>query len=274
MDDLGFEITDAIEWFLPDMENPFVLVHVREEHTRTWMEVLFSPFRRCYITDEVLCDRTTQVAEECGQPAEKLRAQILESKLPDPGSTMAGDFGELLVYLYQAAKEHPRLAFGPKKWRLKQDRTKPAPRSDVIHFVLPSWPQPSEEDTILCAEVKTKATNGASHPISEAITDCAKDRVSRLAATLVWLRERALGESLGAVEIAHLNRFINATDYPPAIKRFRAVAVICSSLIDGELREAPTEKPQDYELVVISIPNLRELYMSIFEAVRKSADSL
>ena len=148
MDDLGFEITDAIEWFVPDMENPFVLVRVREEHARTWIEVLFSPFRRCYITDEVLCDRAAKVAEECGQPAEKLRAKVLQSKLPDPGSTMAGDFGELLVYLYQAAKEHPRLAFGPKKWRLKQDRTKPAPRSDVIHFVLPSWPQPSEGDKL------------------------------------------------------------------------------------------------------------------------------
>ena len=145
MDDLGFDIADALEWFVSEKETPFVLVRVREEHANVWVDVLFSPFRRCYITDQTLCARAREVAKECGEPTEKVLEQLLQSKLPDPGSTMAGDFGELLVYFYQAAKEHPRFAFGPKKWRLKQDRTKPAPRSDVIHFVLPSWPIPTKK---------------------------------------------------------------------------------------------------------------------------------
>jgi hypothetical protein len=271
MDDLEFEIADAIDWFVADQDTPFVLVRVHEKHARTWIDILISPFRRCYITDEMLCDRAAEVAEETGDSIDTVLGEVLQSKLPDPGAVMAGDFGELLVYVYQAAKEHPQMTFGPKKWRLKQDRTKPAPRSNVITFVLPSWPNATEEDTVVCAEVKTKATNGASHPIAEAIADCARDRVSRLAATLVWLRERALGESLGAVQIAHLNRFINATDYPSARKRFRAVAVICSSLVEDEIEDAPGEKPADYELVVISVPHLREVYMSVFEAIRKSA---
>jgi hypothetical protein len=98
---------------------------------------------------------------------------------------------------------------------------------------------------ILCAEVKTKSTNGASSPIEEAIVDCAKDRTSRLSKTLVWLRDRAMGKSLGDVQIAQLNRFINAIEYPAAIKRFRAVAVVCSSLIEGELDKAPVEPSAD-----------------------------
>lgn len=114
---------------------------------------------------------------------------------------MSGDFGEILVYLYQAAKEHPVEAIGPKKWRLKQDRTKPSPHSDVVHYVLPSWPTPSAQDVILCAEVKTKATAGKTAPIKEAIEGCENDRTGRLARTLVWLRERALTEDLGDIEL-------------------------------------------------------------------------
>lgn len=90
---------------------------------------------------------------------------------------------------------------GPKKWRLKQDRTKPAPYSDVVHFVMPSWPQSSEQDYVLCSEVKTKSTPGQSSPVAAAIADCEKDRTSRLAKTLVWLKERSLHEDLGTTSI-------------------------------------------------------------------------
>lgn len=181
---------------------------------------------------------------------------------------MAGDFGEILIYIYQAAKAHPQVAFGPKKWRLKQDRTKPAPCSDVVHFILPTWPTPSGQDEVLCAEVKMKATNGASTPIEDAIRGCAKDRVSRLAKTLQWFKERATIESIGEVKISHLDRFIKATDYPPAIKRFRAVAVISSDLLDAELPAAPKQASPEYTLVVVAIPDLRTVYSDVYNAVR------
>lgn len=198
------------------------------------------------------------------------KADLIAARLPDAGSTMAGDFGEILVYLYQASKEHPARALGPKKWRLKQDRTKPAPHSDVVHFVLPSWPSSSENDLLLCSEVKTKSTNGGSSPIKSAIEDSAKDRTSRLARTLVWLRERALFEPLGDVQLAHLDRFINATEHPAAKKRFRAVAVICKSLVNRELVDAPTEASPDYTVVVIAVPDLQKTYTEVFESARNS----
>jgi hypothetical protein len=199
-----------------------------------------------------------------------MKAEIIAARLPDAGATMAGDFGEILVYFYQATKELPARAFGPKKWRLKQDRTKPSPHSDVVHFVLPSWPTPSANDLLLCSEVKTKSTNGKSTPIKDAIADSAKDRTSRLARTLVWLRERALLEPLGDVEIAQLDRFINTTDHPAATKRFRAVAVVCSSLIDAELKDAPNVAAPEYTVVVISVPELHQTYTSVFDAAKKA----
>lgn len=270
MDELGFEITDALPWFPHERESPYIFVRVSNEHTDCFGDGLCHAVRRCYLTDYLLQERVRALEQELPGTPESRQAEIINSKLPDAGSTMSGDFGEILVYFYQAAQAHPQIAFGPKKWRFKQDRTKPAPLSDVVQFILPNWPTPSADDVILCAEVKAKATDGASSPIEGAIADCAKDRTSRLLKTLLWLRERAMGEDMGTVQLAHINRFINATDHPPTIKRFHAVAVICSSLVNAELSKAPTESSPDYTLVIISVPNLHDVYTAVFEAVRSS----
>ena len=261
-DDLGFDFIHAVPWFPHTQQSPYVLVRVSEEHAKSWADNLVLAIRRCYVSDSVVNQR----AQETGA----VKIEIIAARMPDHGSTMAGDFGEILVYFYQCVKSLPQTAFGPKKWRLKQDRTKPAPHSDVVHFVLPSWPSPSANDVLLCSEVKTKSTNGASTPIQSAIEDSNRDRTSRLGRTLVWLRERALLEPLGDVQIEHLNRFLNATDNPPAIKRFRAVAVICNSLLEEELKSAPTAASSAYTVVVISVPDLKNIYSKIFSAAAKA----
>lgn len=236
-----------------------MLVRVSDELAATWADLLGEPVRRCYIGDALLDDR----AQATGRP----KSELVAAKLPDRGSIMAGDFGEILVFLYHGAVESEAELIGPKKWQLKQDRTKPAPFSDVVHFVLPNWPESSAEDRILCSEVKTKSTPGASTPISSAITDCEKDRTSRLAKTLVWLKERALYDDLGTTTIAHLERFIKATDHPTPKKNFYAVAVICESLIGCELADAPDEQPSDHTVIVIAVPNLKDRYETVFDAV-------
>ena len=261
MEDLGFDIESALGWLPHAQDAPYVLVRVDAEHASAWSEALGVAVRRCYVSDELVQARAVQLGVS--------EAEIIGAALPDRGSTMSGDFGEILVYFYQAARELPQQAVGPRKWRLKQDRTKPAPHSDVVHFVLPSWPAPSANDRLLCSEVKTKATNGASSPITEAITDCIKDRTSRLAKTLVWLRERALLQHMQGVEVAQLNRFIDATDHPPATRLFRAVAVVCSDLVDAQLVDAPEEESTDYTVVVISVPELKTTYEAVFDAARK-----
>lgn len=262
MDELGFDFANAVAWFQHDQEQPYALVKINAESVAQIIATMGIPLRRCYITDDALAQAALQHGVS--------QADVVRAKLPDPGSTMSGDFGEVLVYFYQAAKELPASAFGPKKWRLKQDRTKPAPKSDVVHFVMPNRPNASAADAVLCSEVKAKATPGATAPIAEAITDCRKDRVSRLASTLVWLRERAFTENLGDVDIPVLNRFIDAIDSPPAAKRYRAVAVVCSSLLDNELATAPNDPSTDFTLVVIAVPDLRATYTAVFAAAHGS----
>lgn len=262
MDELGFDFEDAIAWFPQDLDHPYVLVRISAYHAAQLPAAMGVPLRRCYIADTVL----QQAIAQHNLPS----IDIVRAKLPDAGAVMSGDFGEVLTYFYQTAAELPANALGPKKWRLKQDRTKPAPKSDVVHFVMPSRPHASAEDAVLCAEVKTKATTGSSTPIADAITDCKKDRTSRLASTLVWLRERAMTTDLGDVDIPLLNRFIDAVDSPPAAKRFRAVAVICNDLLDAELASAPDFADPEFTLVVIGVPKLRATYTAVFAAAINS----
>jgi len=266
----GLDVNQVLPWFPHEAETPYVLVRVSPDHSIGWAAALQHAVRRCYVTDELLRARAQQLEEELQGTPESRQAQIINSKLPDAGATMAGDFGEILIYMYQAARALPNSAFGPKKWRLKQDRTKPAPCSDVVHFILPTWPTPSGQDEVLCAEVKMKSTDNGKSPIEDAIEGCGKDRTSRLSRTLQWLKERAIADPLGAVEIGHLNRFINATDHPAAIKRFRAVAVVCSSLLTAELSKAPAQASPDYTLVVVAVPNLHAVYNAVFQAARRS----
>lgn len=261
MDELGFDFNNAIAWFHHQQNQPYALVRLTEEQVGQLLGEAGVAVRRCYITDQKLIDSSTASGIT--------EAQVLASRLPDPGSTMAGDFGEILGYFYQSTKELPEFAIGTKKWRLKQDRTKPAPKSDVVHFVMPNRPQSSAEDSVLCAEVKVKSTAGTSTPIASAIEDSAKDQTSRLASTLVWLRERAITDpdQLGDVDIPLLNRFIDLIDHPPISKRFHAIAVICESLAEHELLAAPDTESADFSLLIILVPNLRQTYESLFNAL-------
>lgn len=258
MDELGFDFKTAATWFQHQQDQPFALVKLTSAQTNELASEISVAVRRCYITDELLTQRAVALGIQ--------QSEILASRLPDKGSTMAGDFGEILCYFYQSTKGLPAFAIGAKKWRLKQDRTKPAPRSDVVHFVMPARPNSSTNDIVLCAEVKLKSTPGASTPITSAIEDSAKDRTSRLAATLVWLRERAMTEQLGDLDIPVLSRFINLVDHPPVSKRYSAVAVICESLLTDELKAAPKTSSPDYSLLVIAVPNLKLTYEAVFAA--------
>lgn len=67
-----------------------------------------------------------------------------------------------------------------------------------------------------------------------------------------------------------MDRFINATDHPPATKRFRSVAVICSNMVDEELANAPTLAPLEYTVVIIAVPDLQKTYSSIFCAAKNA----
>lgn len=245
-------------------DKPFAVIEINAAAASTLAEHLGAAVRRCYISDETLQERmvkTSMAAQE-----------IIATKLPDRGSTMAGDFGEILTALFQASSEYPGRVLDPKKWRLKENRRKPAPGSDVVQMILPHWPEASDEDRIVCSEVKTKSTRTNSKPVNSAIADSKKDSSGRLLNTLIWLKERALNTGLSTITVAQLERFINAIDHPAARREFRAVAVIAADLVSDELVGVVAPPASERALLVISVPDLKANYESVFDAALASAD--
>lgn len=262
MRELGLNLKLIQSVIVRTQDTPYAVIEVPARQIFSLATELGVAVRRYYVSDAKLEERyqATAIAKD----------KLVAAKLPDRGSVMSGDFGEILTALLQAAGEYPTNVLDPKKWRLKQDRTKAAPYSDVVQFMLPQWPIATANDRLVCAEVKTKSTPGTFAPITAAIGDAKKDRGGRLAKTLVWLRERAMDTDLGTVSIAQLSRFIDAVDYPPASREFRAVAVICSTLIDAELRDIEVPATDECALIVISVPDLKRNYEELFEAVISS----
>lgn len=265
MDDLGLDVAGAASWFLNESNESFELVRVPDHVAASFAQMLAVPVRRCYVSDAALEARAIKHGLS--------KDEIVRAVLPDPGPVMAGDFGEILVYLFHAARHAPQMVKGPKKWRLKHDRRKPCPHSDVVQFIVPGWPVATEQDQLICAEVKCKSTASTFRPISRAIEGCAADRTSRLSRTLVWLRERALITDDADTEVALLDRFIKADAYPPTTKQFAAVAVVCESLLAETRTEIPSNSDSAYSVIILTIPELHAVYNAVFAAAADGADA-
>lgn len=254
-DDLGLSFKTTADWFSVEQKVSYRFISVTPAQATALPTALGMAIRRCYISDEKV---STQAIKH--PPATK----VIAAALPDPGAVMSGEFGEILTYFYQGSTAPPTAVVGLRRWHLKQDRNKAAPYSDVVHLVLPDWPNPSLYDAVLCSEVKAKSTKSKFEPIKKAIEGCETDRISRLAGTLSWLRERAITGATEGASVEQLNRFIEPAGLPTAIKKFQAVAVVCDSLVTEEIAKAPATRSPDYEVVVISVPKLKDTYEAAY----------
>lgn len=255
-DDLGLSFQATTGWFSAEQKASYRLISVPPAQATALPTALGMVIRRCYISDEKVSTQAIKYP-----PATK----VIAAALPDPGSVMSGEFGEILTYFYQGSTALPAVAVGLRRWHLKQDRNKAAPYSDVVHLVLPDWPKPSAQDAVLCSEVKAKSTKGKFEPIKKAIEGCEADRISRLARTLSWLRERAITGATEGASVEQLTRFIEPAGLPAAMKKFQAVAVVCDSMVSEELAKAPATPSRDYEVVVISVPKLKDTYEAAYK---------
>lgn len=194
----------------------------------------------------------------------KSAREIIANRLPDPGSVMSGDFGEITTMFFLAS-ERVEATLPVKKWHYKQDRTKAAPLTDVIIIYRADADKPTKDDFVICAETKQKATASAFDPISQAVEGFRKDSTGRLARTLTWLREKAIDQE-APERIALIERFTSelATEYG---KFFKAVAVVDRSLLNDELTRQVDLPKQDtsFEVIVLGISDLKTLYERVFQ---------
>lgn len=232
-----------------------VRCHVlKDEERAALIDFCVGALPGCYITQALLRERVKATG--------KTAAEILANKLPDPGSVMSGDFGEMLTLYFLATERAEEVAM-IKKWRFKQDRKKPAPHSDVIVLHRESEDKASANDFVINAESKQKSTKGSFAPIAKAIEGVTEDQTGRLGRTLAWLREKAIDHG-SKKEIALIERFTHELSVGYA-KHYKAVAVIDRNFLDHELMRQPSPKINGtFEVVVIGIKDLKEFYETVF----------
>lgn len=236
-----------------------VRTHVLSEGNEAILEdFLVENLPWCYFRRE----RLPSQIERSGQTA----SAIIGSKFPNPGAVMSGDFGEILSLFYLSSERQEQL-IEVMKWQLKQDRNKAAPHSDIILLFRENEGAPSENDFVICAEAKAMATpSNSTLPIEKSIEGYVSDSTGRLSRTLTWLKERAVAEDT-AEAIALYTRFSDEAVSTTFQKYYRSFAIIDRNLLDGELQrelDLP-EQSEAFEVVVLGVPGLKDVYQRCFQ---------
>lgn len=247
-------------YVMPEDALPVRCHILQDECAQELEDFLVVSLPECYFSASELKSR----ADETGlSPTE-----LLGNKFPSQGSVMSGDFGEVLTLFFLSSEREEKTTL-IRKWRYKQDRTKAAPHSDVIILHRASTKKATEKDFVICAESKQKATKTTFQPILKAIEGFVSDSTGRLARTLVWLREKAIDQE-SAEAIHYLKRFT----VDPTVKYskyYKAVAVIDRDLLDGEITQKINipEQSDEFEVVVLAISDLKNLYETSFSRAMK-----
>ncbi|TAK63393.1 Hachiman antiphage defense system protein HamA [Methylobacter sp.] len=220
-------------------------------------EYLVQQLPWCYTTKKHIQQRVNKT--------ELSACQIIANKLPDPGSVMSGDFGEVLT-LFFLSSERTENTTPIKKWRYKENRLKAAPLSDVILLYREFDDKLSKNDFVICAEAKQKATKSKEFfPIEKSIEGFELDKTGRLARTLTWLKEKAIDQE-SSKKINFINRFTSNHLSVEYKKHFKAVAIVDRELLDEELIRQLKLPQQDesFEVIVLGIDKLKSLYETVY----------
>ena len=251
---------NVASWF-DDHEKPDgsieVRAHILNNNKNSQLEnFMVHAIPNCYISEHDLAVRINETGLSS--------SEILQNKLPDTGSVMAGDFGEVLTLFYLGS-ERTETVNKLRKWRFKQDRTKAAPHSDVVILYRENVDQATKNDFVICAEAKLKSTASTFSPIERSIEGYNSDKTGRLARTLVWLKEKAIDHE-NTSYINFIKRFTDDHLNKEFNKSYRAMAIIDRNFLDDELVKSlklPTQG-DEFEIIVLGINDLKDLYEQSF----------
>lgn len=156
------------------------------------------------------------------------REEVIKSCLPNKGNVMAGEFGEILsteLIQDEIVSDSYGILYNPFKLRWKEDRKKAALKTDVVLINL-------KDDIydIYSAEVKTKANKKIEDSIYDMFDGIRKDRASRLAETLYWMKEKEIRTKYSSLDnLTLLNglieKFKEFNHITPIKKQFIGVLV-------------------------------------------------
>lgn len=253
-----------LDW-LTESKAKYTVLELKPEKLKDFINYFPGIIRQCYISDEDI-ERSMQSA---GLKSELDEKRIIAACVPDLGSVMAGDFGEIVSHFLLIERSKPEPMEGLLKWRWKEDRNKPMQKTDVVLYKVGKKPSP--DDVIIAAESKAKATSNAKYdPVGVAIIGAKKDITSRLAKSLSWLKDRA--DKDGDIESSKkLSRFIDSQEenFGPYQKYHKAIIFIDANLINSEpLVDHDISDMHNFEILVVVVPNLKETYQAIFDNIQ------
>lgn len=243
-----------------ELNDEYVCLTLKEEEVADFLKKLPSEFRKCYISDA----KIKEIADEFGYAYEEI---IQNYYTPIPGNVMSGEFGEILSYFILQEYFLPKEISGPKKWRWKDDKDKPIHKTDVMLFHQNATP--SQDDTVIAAEVKSKATKNNNYdPVVNAVEGVKDDYIRRLGTSLTWLKAKYIKDG-NVNEVDNLIRFLDPVNYGSFNKEFKAIVVIDSSFLDHEIQRERelAEVGTEYEVIFISIKDLKLIYEDTYRNV-------
>lgn len=212
---------------------------------------------QCFLNEE-------QIARLRELPQDKQVEELKKYYFPDVGNIKSGDFGEIFCYYFLVSEYRDKgiSLCGPRKWIWKDNKNKAAPCADVLLF-----DQSSEDRTkhlLLTVESKMAATRPRPNKnrINDAIGGATEDKISRMAKTIIWLREKYHKENL-IEERDEISRFTNPVDDPYMIEHF-AIALFDSSFCEDE-KQKETEFKDGIKVYVLSMDRLKEMYEMFYE---------
>lgn len=243
----------------------YQIYSLKEEYLDDFLNKLPVEFRRCYITDKKLDD----LSKKNGESKDDILRKYF---LPDVGNIMSGDFGEILSYFMVIDKYNKEgfVVKGPRKWRWKMARNKPAPYSDAVLFHFHKEGKSSKKDKMISIEAKMKATPSKRHRIQDAIDGAKEDKNSRAVKTLNWLYEK-----YGRIGMRNaqqkIQRFRKPSKFGTYEKTYKAIAIIEKSLLPDELRKKVVSD-DGIRILVISTNNLKDIYQKTFNNIISSVE--
>ena len=241
-----------LEYFSATKKYDLKVYEISEDNINTLSDILPPLFLKCYASKKKISKASKNGVA---------RREVIASYIPDKPNIMSGEFGEILSFHIMKDEYSKLNPYAPLKWRYKEAKNSPSPKTDFIlicHDV--------NNDLVVAAECKTKATPRTKNPIEEAINGMRKDMLTRLTSTLIWLRDKAI--QAGKTEkIKILNKLLDPVIYGGFEKEFKAIAIIDKDLFTEPLHTEDdiSDLKFNFELIAIVVPQLKKNYKTIFE---------
>ena len=244
-----------------------VLYNFDDSKSADFINEMLVPIRNAYISDK----KIAQIEERY----KTSRKEIIGKRLPDTASITSGDFGEILTFYLAQQTFASNATITPMKWRLKDDKTKASPKTDIMLFYVSNLDVPSKDDILYSIEVKAFASHpyGKKCSIFEAVSGAENDRTSRAAETVTYLLTR-LEDKMAPLDLYKGVKRFEKPYYNTYKKIFNGVAVVEKEYLAKHIAHIPTDMLTNHpgiDIYCLPIKQLGKIYKKIYKQMPTQA---